>query len=333
MNNKKILTISLLIFFSMIALLIFLICLPKAEEDKTIYYENKEMPIKVTVEKGENSFTVYKDSDKWIVSSLENIPINESFCYSLFSAAKSLFAEHIFEPKTSLDDYGLENPSIIVTNDFGDKQTTIKIGNTNVSNTAYYCLKEDSNQIGLISIPNVNPFLREISDYASLILIPYSMRTTDDDGNWISGGITSCTLKRQDLNEPIELIADENGDLNIVSPLGVTLSADAKNQLKNAPFSLAAESLYEVNPTDAAIDLCKLNSPKAEIKYVINGETYEFKIGDISSSKQYANNIYDDNSQGSTLNKSYYLMMKDIPAIYTAIQSDIPWLNMEFIND
>ena len=333
-SKKKTILIYLIVFMTLIVSIIILNATPQKTLENQKYY-SYDSPLKVTITSNSKSFSVSYQNNLWEVSEFNKIPINQSFCEMLFNSAKSLEAESIFNPPNNLSDYGLENPKIKVKIEFDKHSTTLKIGNMNPDKTAYYCLEESKNEIALVPISQINPFLKEHFQYANLNLIPYSGKKLDQDGNWISGGITKCKIENNNTQTPIEITTDDNGKLNIITPSNLTVKEDTRMQLENSPFTLTASEVYTINPSGATIESCGLNSPQTTITYIIDGEPYIFKIGVVSDSKQYSHSDHDyahqkDHENENTVHKSYYVMINDIPAIYSVSESNLPWLNMSF---
>lgn len=332
--KKKTILIYAIVFITLILSILILNAIPQKTPINKKYYSYDE-PLKVTIISNNKSFSVSHQNNLWEVSEFNKIPINQSFCGMLFNSAKNLEAESIFNPPNDFSDYGLKEPKIVVKIEFDKFSTTLKIGNTNPDKTAYYCLEESKNEIALVPISQIKPFLKEHFQYANLNLIPYSARKLDQDGNWVSGGITKCTIEKNNSKTPIEITTNDDGKLNIVHPSNLTVKEDTRIQLENSPFTLTATDVYTINPSDATINSCGLTTPQAIITYIIDGETYSFKIGSISDSKQYShsdnNDIHQEENE-NTVHKSYYVMINDIPAIYSISEANLPWLNMSFDN-
>lgn len=331
-KKKKVILIYLIILITLVISIIILNATPQKTLENQKYY-SYDNPLKVTIISDNKSFSISHKDSIWEVSEFGKIPINESFCTMLFNSAKSLDTQSIFSPPNNLSDYGLESPKINVKIEFDKYSTTLKIGNMNPDKTAYYCLEEVKNEIALVPVSQIRPFLKEHFQYANLNLIPYSGKKLDQDGNWISGGITKCKIEKSNSKTPIEITTDNDGKLNIINPSNLKVKEDTRIQLENSPFTLAATDLYTINPSDATIESCGLNSPQATITYIIDGETYSFKIGHVSDSKQYSHSDDDNMHQKeseNTVHKSYYVIINDIPAIYSVSESNLPWLNMSF---
>lgn len=333
-RKKKTILICFIVFITLIVSIMILNLIPQKTLENQKYY-SYDNPLKVTITSDNKSFSVSCKNNTWEVSEFGKIPINESFCNMLFNSAKSLDAESIFNPSNNLSDYGLENPKIKVKIEFDKHSTILKIGKINPDKNAYYCLEESKNEIALVPISQIKPFLKEHFQYASLSLIPYSGKKLDQDGNWIGGGITKCKIEKSNSKTPIEITTDNDGKLNIINPSNLDVKEDTRIQLENSPFTLTANEIYTINPSDATIESCDLHSPQATVTYIINGETYTFKIGSVSDSKQYSHLEHEDVHQKdreneNTVHKSYYVMINDIPAIYSVSESNLPWLNMSF---
>lgn len=333
-KKKKTILICTITLVTLIFSILILNATPQKTSTNQKYYSYDD-PVKVTIISDNKSFSVSHQNNLWEVSEFNKIPINQSFCGMLFNSAKSLEAENIFTPQNNLSDYGLKNPKVTVKTEFDKYSTTLKIGNMNPDKTAYYCLEESKSEIALVPISQIKPFLKEHFQYANLNLIPYSARKLDQDGNWVSGGITKCTIEKSNLKTPIEITTNDDGKLNIITPSNLTVTEDIRIQLENSPFTLTATDVYTINPSDATISSCGLTNPQSTITYIIDGETYCFKIGSISDSKQYSHsnhdNVHQEESE-NTVHKSYYVMINDIPAIYSISESNLPWLNMSFNN-
>ena len=333
-RKKKTILICLIVFITLIVSIMILNIMPQKTLENQKYY-SYDSPLQVTITSDNKSFSVSHKDTTWEVSEFGKIPINESFCNMLFNSAKSLNAESIFNPPNNLSDYGLENPKIKVKIEFDGYSKTLKIGNINPDKTAYYCLEESKNEIALIPISQIKPFLKEHFQYANLNLIPYSGKKLDQDGNWISGGITKCKIEKNNTKTPIEITTNNDGKLNIINPSNLTVKEDTRIQLENSPFTLTANEVYTINPSDATIKSCGLHFPQTTVTYIIDGETYTFKIGSVSDSKQYSHLEHEDLHQKdhedeNTVHKSHYVMINDIPAIYSVSESNLPWLNMSF---
>lgn len=299
--------------------------------DYVTFFEHSSAPQSVRVQ-NEDSFTLSKSNDEWQIDSLDQIPLNESYCDALWRAAQSMTASSVFSPKEPLKNYGLEVPGAIITVQFEDQTTTLEVGNQDPTQTGYYCTIDGGNSIALVPTSSAAVLLRTQKDYASLTLMPYSGKTIDDEGNWVGGGATQCTLARSDLAEPITAVADENCKMQIVSPQGWSMDENTQTQLENAAFSLTAQELYAAHPGDEMLEQCGLQSPQASISYDIDGTTYQLLVGNQASSKQYSHTEPDDEHDSSTdtVSTSYYVKMQSAPAIYTIDSSELPWLTMQF---
>ena len=295
------------------------------------YYFNEQYPLKVTI-KSEDSLTVIcRQDDVFKVNEFENIPINEIFCSEIFRLMKQLEIKGVFRPEHSLQDYGLDEPRAEIKADFDDHSVVLRIGNITPDGTACYCLEEGKQEIGLIPAAKIDPFFREHVRYANLNLIPYMAKISDGNGNLIKGKVKKCVIKRNDLDSPIELVEDQNGKLKISASKKFKIPEETMIQLENGLPLLTASSIYTPHLSDEIIELCGLRNPQVEVTYIIDDQTYSFKIGGVS-------NLPKTSQPGgghaaatqNLIYKSYYVMMDEIPAIYTVAEGSLPWLSMRF---
>ena len=334
MKNIKIIAFTsiLIIIFSISAILLF--GLTKNQDSAVeYYYFHEQSPLKITVTSDDDFTEICKQDGVFKVNEFENIPINETFCSEIFNSMKQLETKGVFAPKNDLEDYGLSDPKVTIKADFENYSTILKVGNINADRTAYYCLEGGKKEIGLIPSTRTDPFFREHSQYANLNLIPYSAKLLDQSNNLTSCKISKCVVERWDLKSPIDMAPDESAKLTIRSPAKFKLTEETRLQLENAPFTFSANTIYMAHPSDETIKSCGFNNPLAKVEYIINERKYSFKVGYVSNipkgssvsdeiSTMYKNIIY----------KSYYVMMDDIPAIYTVSEANLPWLNMYFGN-
>ena len=185
-------------------------------------------------------------------------------------------------------------------------------------------------EIGLIPSTRTDPFFREHSQYASLNLIPYSAKLLDQNSNLTSCKISKCVVERQDLKAPVYMAPDESAKLTICSPAKFKLTEETRLQLENSPFTFSANTIYMAHPSDETIKSCGFNSPLAKVDYVINEREYSFKVGYISNIPKTSSNDKNSIAYKNIIYKSYYVMMDDIPAIYTVSEANLPWLSMRF---
>lgn len=330
-NIKIIISISVLIIVFLISAF-FLFGLTKNQSVSVqYYYFNEQYPLKVSV-KSEDSLTqICRQDDVFEVDGFENIPINHIFCSEIFKLMKQLEIKGVFKPEHDLKHYGLDEPRVKIKADFDDHSAILRIGNIAPDGTACYCLEEGKQEIGLIPVAKIDPFFREHFRYINLNLIPYIAKVSDENGNLIKGKVKKCVIKRSDLDSPIELVADHNGKLKTSDPKKFEIPEETMLQLENGPPLLTASGLYTQHLSDEILELCGLRNPQVEVTYVVDDKTYSLKIGGVSNLPKTSQPWGEHASENKNLiYRSYYMMMDDIPAIYTIAESSLPWLNMRF---
>lgn len=332
-----IILIALLVLISLLVLTLYLSLSNKTSNSKSgsldnIKYYNINFDIeKIEVKNDSGNFSLTKNDDDFSIDKLNSIPLNKNFCSSLFNNSKELSVMKSFEYSNKNEDFGFYPPKVTI-DVYGksDKKTLI-VGNLNPDKTGYYVFLNDSDKIGVISSSKATTFLRKVEDYALLnSFFPYSTKQYDDNGDYLDGGIKNCSIYRKNLNDKINLSINEKGKLNIVSPSNYTIDEESENQIENAPLSLSCESLYSYYLNDSIISSCGLDYPYSIIQFSDLNSTHTIKIGNHASQTQYYHNENNETNYDDTVSSSYYIMIDDIPSIYIANESYLPWLSINF---
>lgn len=312
-----------------------------AQKTSTISYIKEESaPASVTVENQTGQFVVVPNDEnnsqntgKWVIQGLEQAPQYKNKVETIAGNMQSLYVKKVFEPDNNLSVYGLQEPSAKVTADFGDKTNILYIGNQNPEKTGYYCKEEGNSQIALAEINEVNVYLSGVIGLIDTTISPY-VSTTDKSGNSMPG-VQQCVIKRSDLEESIQIDRQEDGNLQITSPIGKKLSDENSTLIKNAISPLVASSVQQVLPTEENLRAFGLLSPTAVITYKINGEELKLLVGSVSKMTQTSANVLgkdqeQEDEDNTSKEAEYYVMVEGRPVVYSAAQTSLPWLTMNF---
>ena len=291
--------------------ILVLIFIPKKDKKTIIYYDNLVMPEMIEIKNEDESFKIFKKNEKFEISNLNGIKLNEKMCLDAFSNSKKIVASRKIKDVNNLKKYGLENPKVIVKAFFKSKnrEQIFKIGQLNQDGNCRYCLAEGKNEIGVIENSVVDAFLKKNKDYVDLKIF---------DGG-ITDSIEECVIERKDLKKPIKINVDSNGYFVLADGNNEKVDVKIVNELKESVFKICAKSIYAINPNKKMLQNCCLSEDCiAKVKYVINGAEKTIEIGCAVK-----------NESDKKDSKSRFVLVEGNPVIYVVDERDLPWLDLK----
>ncbi len=113
----------------------------REEESSRRYVSQMEDITSIRYENGEIVMEFSKEEEQWVVTELPDFPLTQSYPEAIAAQLSSLEATRTFESPDALSDYGLENPSVLVTAEDGEgNRVTICVGNA--YDSEYYAYVE-----------------------------------------------------------------------------------------------------------------------------------------------------------------------------------------------
>lgn len=145
-------------------------------EDLIVVYSADASKVERVEIKGEDEFSLSKSGDGWVMEGVEGVKVNQTFAVTLVKSLcnlKSPMKVDSFGVKMA--DYGLEEPLVTATLDFGGKEKKIYVGSPSGE---YYYLKNDGD-VYLVSAPDLYMvFLGRIKYLDDTVLSMYADSVT-----------------------------------------------------------------------------------------------------------------------------------------------------------
>lgn len=188
----------------------------EAEEDTSTSVvsvsQNEIKSVGFLIDKKEVVFE--KDGDSWVKQDEKEFPVNQTMIENAVSSVSSIETDRVLEDVENLEQYGLSNPSNTIKIETTETtEITLRIGDKNESAGQYYVSKDDDrNTVYLVNSAIVEPFMKELYDYAQMedfpaisgidtvkkisitgeTITPYELEKEEETGFWkISGDMGS----------------------------------------------------------------------------------------------------------------------------------------------
>ena len=187
-----------------------------AEEYIDVYSADAEKVVEVEI-KGEDSYTLVKTGEEWVMEGVEGVKVNKTFADTLVKSLCNIQSPMKVDTfGVKLADYGLEEPLVTATLDFGGKKKSISVGNPSGE---YYYLKADSD-VYLVSAPDLYMVMLDKIKYLDdTVLSMYADSVTSLSYNGIvlekgeNGWAMTAPYKMQADNDKVKAMLEEMSDI------------------------------------------------------------------------------------------------------------------------
>ncbi len=332
-NLNKIIFGAFVFLIILIITFFFIRMIPQKKVEEKVYLNlNIEKIDKIEVKKGEEDFFVsLKDG----VSDIEKKVLNKHQIEYLFGFFEKIVANHVFEPKENLEEYGLKDPVAVfkVYWKKGDSVFSLKIGNKTPDNEGYYVMADDAYEtngtICVVNVGRVEPILIDKKGYVDLKLIKPYEKTFGDDKKYNGDGVRQCKINRKGVENSLEVQADEDsGELVVKSPKDFKLDEKNRKIFDDAPKFLIAKEVLNLNPSDEELKKYGLKEPLMTIFYSIDDVKYKIHIGNIYKVEQIPS--YEEEKETVETIKNYYVKVDELKPVFVVPENELPWLKIKF---
>lgn len=248
------------------------------------------------------SFT--KKDDTWSYDADSAFPLKDSSLTSAISSLCSMSAERTIEGEelSSLEDYGLAEPSNTITLTKDDQTTTIQVGDKNSSGNYYVSLNDETDKVYLVSTSFDTLFPTDLMEWAQSDSMPSV--TADNITRIEVTGENGYTLEKTENTEDSSTgtstwrVADTKGKTH-------DANADEVSTLTSAAASLSFGDLVDYHCED--LSKYGLSEPQASIKvHYTEEQTVEDETSseNTSSTSSSSDETADSTSSSSTETKT-----------------------------
>lgn len=123
-----------------------------------------------------NDITLIYDrsNKKWLYEGDNSFPVNETYPKAMLSKLTSITAERKLSDVADFSEYGLEDPSVVISIiDTNGGTTRLTIGDQNASTSDYYLRINDESNVYLVGSTLPEAFFYELNDIVAMEEIPY----------------------------------------------------------------------------------------------------------------------------------------------------------------
>lgn len=300
----------------------------KEKTSKLLYDKDPKTITHIELKKKDSSFAVDQYGDTlWTITEIKDLPLDYTVISGIVDETASVTAaQTVVEKADDISIYGLSDPQLTVTAQFGDITRTLTIGNEIPSGKEYYFLLDDSEVVYTIAAKDIQYLLYDEYDCINkLIYSPVEDNDTEDD--YDPARVNSITIKRKDLDYDIRLEYDTStDDEEIISgntsthmmtePVSLGLNPDRAANVLSGIFGLTADDIAAVKPTDADLEEFGLKDPLCEVDFDINARSVTLIFGNACTDE-------DGKKTG------YYGMAKGIDnVVYSFSDASVPWVEV-----
>ncbi|MEG0894913.1 MAG: DUF4340 domain-containing protein [Oscillospiraceae bacterium] len=267
---------------------------------------------------GENAYTVDGFKDFAQSKDMLNSVVN--------SVCKVISSGIVKEDVTDLESFGLKNPlATFQTKVKGKDSTSISVGNLSSDGSIQYVCKTGENTVYQVPANSFSYIFDSKFSFIDKTFTQTPSKTSDDANQ--NAVINKMTISRADLESPIVLEEYDKGSfdnpysvlpapIKMVSPVNANISEnDVKDYIYNN-FSIMADDVVAVNPTEQQIAEYGLDSPSAQLDLKYDGTgNLSIKLGKKTTVK-------------NTDTPAYYAISNDKKIVYVVDESKLPFLKV-----
>lgn len=220
------------------------------------------------------------DAGLMTVDAVQSYALNQALLQSALGILDSFSGEVIFEEAYDEEKYGLDEPAAQLKITSGDTEKTVYLGNYNEGASAWYVKTDEADKLYSIASGIGDWFLYSPFKYVDTELIRSFNSSTDE----LLDRLTRVKIERPDLEEPLEIVADEGeaaaytSSYVIISPVEVRTSYQTMNSQIGGLFGLRADETVGVyKEADAAA--YGMDAPAMTMTVDHDGITEVFTVG------------------------------------------------------
>lgn len=285
---------------------------------------------KVDIQNASESFTIYLDEDKntYVIQGYEDLTLSSDMMLTLRNHTETIqAAERVNNDNASnLATFGLDKPQATAAITYKDGSTAmLRIGNVTPSETGFYGLFGDSDDVYIFESDSVAMFRFRAAAFVSNVLIATpSVKSTDENGVAL---LRDITFSGKNHPTPLTLRRSNHLDSEVNSYFTYLISAPYLRGTKDTTSNelgqfkgLAAQQALVLHPTAEQKQKLGFDNPLIKINATMAVETEEETDSEDSDAKVpkiYYNVVGYNLSVGSLdENGNYVVMVEGIDAIF-----------------
>ena len=303
--------------------------LPEQEEQSdytdnvVILFDESDRELEtITVDYGDEHFVIEQlTAKKYGIAEISDY-VTSSDLSTTFILAKRLACYNKLEAGSDPADYGLDKPQATVVFDFEDGvQHTVYIGNKNTSDSGYYTMLDDSDEIYVVQASSFEgKYLAKRTDFIDKEIVP----SFDTENKEEYPVFSYFEVKRPDLEKEIYIrtltteekkteFADQGAVLTMTSPVRSLVLTDAANTYMYSFFGLTGQECVAFEYTDADAAKYGFDEPTAVLTTKYDNSELVLTVGDFAD-------------EAKTM---YYLHSSRKPSlVFTVLKSDLNWVSV-----
>jgi hypothetical protein len=303
----------------------------QAEEDISLSHIDGSKAVKIDFKNQHGNMTLVKENDIWINEADKKFPVNQTYASDMLETMADISATRIIlKDAKDLTEYGLEEPSLIVTLTLEDNtKISVMLGDEIPIEGGYYALADNNSIV----------YAFDSTFYTSFQYTESQMIEMEETPSITTDYMTHLTVERKD-GDSFELVYDKDGDESteyslwgIMQPYDTQVKADPSKVsellenfssysfLECVDYSHADAATYGLDNLTAKIDLEYYEVDEKETQV---DKVFQLKIGGTDEQGNYY-------VQPSKSNAVYIMPVEDVDAmiginafdyVYTAVVED-----------
>lgn len=206
-----------------------------------------------------------RSNEKWMYKDDDNFPVDETYPETMVSKLSNITADRMLTDVTDFSEYGLDDPTIVISIvDSNGGTTKFTIGDQNSNTSDYYMRINDESTVYLIGSEFPEAFFHELNDILTMEEIPYIY-----DASQISVETFGKT------NTLVQLDEDERGNYSYTTRYAwyykesedsyKAIDGDMAEDIITAISGLSWKSCADYYATDEELETYGLKNPYATV--------------------------------------------------------------------
>ena len=228
---------------------------------------------KIYIKNPQAEYTILQSTGGCSIKGYENIEFSMETLANAIAAFANPLAEREVDA-SELSEYGVDNPSAVMTISGGGTQNTICIGNKMVGGEGYFVLHKESGKVYLMPSGRIAMYMRTVNDYRPNVVASADVKSITKL-NITKSGSPLVNIRR--LNE------DEKNKFSMFTsyvmtyPHYASVQSGALDELASGMEMIAVSNYVEDNPKNIA--KYGLSNPKYVLEIETEGGSYTVSYG------------------------------------------------------
>lgn len=357
-KKKRIILISLIAAFAVLAtvLVLLLFVFPKEDEDdyepytdtSVTLFDKTDSSVKCTiksvlVQTEKSSVEIYNKDDVLVVKGYEDLTMHALNMGDLETLLTKMVAADDIGEVSNLKEYGLNKPQLTATVVYHDNSEKVfEIGDATPDQKGCYMHEQGSKHVYILDMDSIAVLSQNALDYISTTVFSKPDIEEDDDKNGESDVVlrkmTLSGSMRKDKNFTFRLVTSEDSDSYIYYNYIITepylKGANSSYDTELGAFtSLSATGVVKTHPTAADLKEYGLDNPYSLLTFTLAKRTTtstENSSGDTVSETTHEDLVEHTLRLSKADNDNYYCTIDEKPIVYLVAATDITFAEMEY---